>query len=174
MRAARTNANNKNSTLPFCRPFFDGVLPRTVDSHRQGGSVECLLMKRFTETTKWQDPWFMHLPPDLKLLWLYLCDSCDNAGVIDLDFGLASFLLSLPITQESLTKLGDRVERLENGKLWIPQFVKFQFGKLTPDSRVHQSIFKTLESHGLSTLFSFEQNEFTRKRMTEKFRNEVL
>jgi hypothetical protein len=40
-------------------------------------------LKRFTETTKWADPWFRKLPLRLKSLWHWLCDTCDMAGVLE-------------------------------------------------------------------------------------------
>jgi len=51
------------------------------------------MSKRFTDSTKWASkPWFRKLSPNAKLLWLYICDTCDVAGVIDLDLEMASFL----------------------------------------------------------------------------------
>jgi len=37
--------------------------------------------KRFTETKKWEDPWFQDLDPTMKCVWGYILDHCDNAGV---------------------------------------------------------------------------------------------
>jgi len=74
-------------------------------------------MKRFTETTKWDDPWFLDLSSDTKLFWLYLCDKCDNAGVIDIHERKAAFEMGCdsPI-DNMLRELGNRVTTLDSGK----------------------------------------------------------
>lgn len=41
-------------------------------------------MHRYTDTNKWNDPWFIELSPCQKLLFNYLCDNCDNAGFFEL------------------------------------------------------------------------------------------
>lgn len=38
------------------------------------------MKRRFTDCDMWEGDWFMSLPLDMKLLWRYLCDRCDNAG----------------------------------------------------------------------------------------------
>jgi len=38
---------------------------------------------RFTESEKWRDSWFSNLKPNEKLLFLYLCDNCNIAGIIE-------------------------------------------------------------------------------------------
>ncbi len=104
-------------------------------------------LKRFTDTAKWNDPWFRGLSPLAKLLWSWLLDNCDNSGVIDPDIMLASFQIGDKIEEKHMTELGNRLQRLPNGKLWIPKFIRFQFGELTTESRVHSSVIKLLKIH---------------------------
>jgi hypothetical protein len=107
-------------------------------------------MKRFTETLKWEDPWFRRLPTEDKLLWMWLLDHCDAAGIIDPDYELASFqigfakgFLTLPDT------LSERVEVLPSGKLLITKFIPFQYGTLSPNCKPHTAVFRCLEKHGI-------------------------
>ena len=106
-------------------------------------------MKRFTETAKWEDPWYRKLPPELKLLWQWLLDRCDNAGIIDPDLELASFQIGYQYPIDSLSKLGDRVQQLEGGKYIIPKFIPFQCGELSKDCKAHKPVFQSLKKHGL-------------------------
>jgi hypothetical protein len=106
-------------------------------------------MKRFTETAKWEDPWFRRLKPEMKLLWQWLCDKCDNAGVIDPDIDLASFQIGYQYPSDTLLEFGERLEILDCGKVWIPSFIPFQCGKLSEDCAAHKPIFQSIEKHGL-------------------------
>ena len=106
-------------------------------------------MKRFTETSKWGDPWFRKLPPTTKLLWQWLLDNCDGAGIIDIDLELASFHIGYPMGIDSLSELGERVKKLECGKWLIPKFISFQYGSLSADCKAHKPAFQSLEKHGL-------------------------
>lgn len=106
-------------------------------------------MKRFTETNKWQDPWFRKLKPEMKLLWSWLLDSCDNAGVIDADIELASFQIGYAYPINTLSEFGHRVIELPCGKFFIPKFIDFQYGSLSRDCKAHNPIFLSLEKHGL-------------------------
>jgi len=107
-------------------------------------------MKRFTETQKWADPWYRKLSPPAKLLWQWLTDNCDNAGVIDPDFELAQFQIGLPMGIDTLSELGERVEKLECGKYFIPKFIGFQYGELSSECKAHNPVFASLEKHGLN------------------------
>lgn len=106
-------------------------------------------MKRFTETQKWEDPWFRKLKPEMKLLWQWLCDKCDNAGVIDPDLDLASFQIGYQYPSDTLLEFGERLAVLESGKTWIPSFIPFQCGKLSDDCAAHKPILQSLEKHGI-------------------------
>lgn len=106
-------------------------------------------MKRFTETEKWRDPWFQKLDNETRTLWQWLCDRVDNAGVIDICWPICNAETNGTYSDESMALLGNKVEKLETGKWWIPGFVLFQFGKLSNLSKVHQSIDKLLVKHSL-------------------------
>lgn len=102
-------------------------------------------MKRFTATEKWDKEWFQDLPLKQKCLWFYLCDKCDNAGIIEPNLKHASFILGTRITEADLKPFGDRVMKLRSGKLILRGFVEFQYGKLNEKIRPHQAVMRTLK-----------------------------
>jgi uncharacterized phage protein (TIGR02220 family) len=106
-------------------------------------------MKRFTETTKWDNKWFRRLEPRLKLLWQYLVDKCDAAGVIEIDEEVASLQIGETVSESDLDAFGDKMKRLPSGKYLLVKFIAFQYGKLSRDCKAHWHIFKLLEVHGL-------------------------
>lgn len=101
---------------------------------------------RFTETDKWTDPWFRKLQPASKLTFLYLCDNCDSAGFIELDYELISFMTAMPI--ESVTKaikpLSSRLEIIES-VAWIQKFVSCQKNlPLNEFNNAHKNIIRCI------------------------------
>ena len=106
-------------------------------------------MKRFTETQKWEDPWFRKLRPEMKLLWQWLCDRCDNAGVIEPDVELASFQIGYQYPMDTLLEFGGRIVNLPCGKWFIPKFIEFQYGKLSEECKAHKPIYLSLQKHGI-------------------------
>ncbi len=108
------------------------------------------MAKRYTDTEKWNDAWFMDLGPDMKLFWLYLTDNCDHAGIWRVNIRLAGFVTGIEgLTKEkALEAFGDRV--LDLGEYWfLRKFVEFQYGKLNPENKVHYSVLKVLAKFGL-------------------------
>lgn len=112
------------------------------------------MSKRFTETAKWDDPWFRKLSPSAKLLWSWLTDKCDAAGIVDPDLELASFQIGLPITESELKELGSRLEKIERGKYIIPGFISFQVGEPSRECRAHKPIFTSLEKHKMERVLN--------------------
>jgi len=103
-------------------------------------------MKRFTESTKWSDPWFRGLTMESKCLWLWLLDNCDCAGIIEVDCGLAEFQIGAikPLPSPYLA-LGDRVQK-HGTKLFIPKFIAYQYGaELNTANSAHKGVLKRLE-----------------------------
>lgn len=106
-------------------------------------------MKRFTETQKWEDPWFRRLSPELKLFWHWLLDKCDGAGIIEPDIELASFQIGFQYPADILSQFNERVTKLKCGKYFIPKFISYQYGTLSRECKAHNPIFASLEKHGL-------------------------
>ena len=112
-------------------------------------------MKRFTETQKWDDPWFRRLSPEMKLLWQWILDRCDNAGVIEADLELASFQIGYQYPMDSLSKFGERVIELTSGKHFVPKFIGFQYGNLSPECKAHKPVFQSIFKHSLGDLIGY-------------------
>jgi hypothetical protein len=109
--------------------------------------------KRFTATEKWEDVWFRKLKPAQKLLWLYMLDRCDLAGVLDLDRELAAFCIGGNVSLEGFES---RVVKLTETKIWIPKFIEFQYGcnvrELDEHAPVHRAVLKLVNRYGLLSL----------------------
>ncbi len=107
-------------------------------------------MKRFTETTKWDDPWYRNLSPAAKLLWAYLTDKCNCVGLIELDRASAAFHIGCDVNESHLTELESRLQRLPNGKLFIPKFIRFQYGELSVNCPAHKPVFRAIHQFELT------------------------
>lgn len=116
-------------------------------------------MKRFTDTNKWRKTWFRMMKPELKLLWVYICDNCDNAGIWDCDKELASFQIGTPIDwNEALSTFNanprePRVTVIDD-KWWLVSFIDFQYGTLSEDCKPHIAVLGTLKKRGLFEEYS--------------------
>lgn len=88
---------------------------------------------------------------EYKLLWNFLCDRCDNAGVWKIDFEAASFFIGVEIDPaKAYEEMRQRVRVLDPNNWLIAKFVDFQFGSLTSNSPLHKSVLKMIERHTLA------------------------
>ena len=85
------------------------------------------MAKRLTDSTKWNDSWFTNLPMDIKLVWIYLLDTCDHAGVYKTNIKLLKFQTGSERSEEELIEFfKDRIY-ITGDKWFIPKFVTFQY-----------------------------------------------
>jgi hypothetical protein len=117
------------------------------------------MAKRFTDTEKWKKGFIRSLPPSYKLLWLYMLDDCDNAGVWQVEVEVASIRIGTKLNEKEALKLfGDTVISFDGGTKWfIKEFVKFQQGvnhiaELNSNSNPHKSILRLVEQYKLLEL----------------------
>jgi hypothetical protein len=106
-------------------------------------------VKRFTETSKWIDPWFIRLPALRKLFWMYICDCCDASGVMDFCAELAAVQLGTQVAEDWFADFGHRVKKLPNGKYQIVKFLPFQYGTVDPNCPAHKPVIRLIHSNGL-------------------------
>ena len=91
--------------------------------------------KRFTDAEKWKDPFFENLPNDFKLIWLYLLDDCDNAGIWNKSIKRLNFHCNTSVTEKELQQeFKKRLQPITEDKWFIPKFMEFQYGANWIDS----------------------------------------
>ena len=110
------------------------------------------MAKRFTDTEKWKKPFIRGLQGAYKLLWLYICDDCDHAGVLQVDIDVAQIRIGEKIDlKEAIKSFDEKIIIFDKGNKWfIPSFIEFQYPSgLNPDNRAHNSIIILLEKYKL-------------------------
>ena len=107
------------------------------------------MAKRLTDSRKWLDEWFLSLPNNYKLLWLYILDTCNHAGIYKLNVKLAEFCIGSEINiEETLSALKGRAIDLGNNKWFIPKYLKFKYGYLTEKNNMYKAVLNLLnEEH---------------------------
>lgn len=90
------------------------------------------MAKRFTDSRKFQDPWYRKLKPEYKLLWDYILCTCNHAGIWKVDLEMAAFCIGAGNydLQECLQTLKGRITPLCNEKWFIPKYITFQYGNI--------------------------------------------
>jgi hypothetical protein len=135
------------------------------------------MSKRFIDTSIWtQNRWFRKLKPKDKLFWIYLFCHCDNVGVWEEDFELASFIIGDIFTKDEITRvLGDKIKWFTDKKLWIVDFCEFQYGELVENNiknKPHQAYINTLKKHSLWIDYQYSINRVLEKEQEKEVKEE--
>jgi hypothetical protein len=111
------------------------------------------MSKRLSDTEKLQRPWFRKLSIEHKAFWYILLDLVDCAGVWRVDPEEFAFRSGHDFDLPAALKAMDgRVVAIDGGRKWhVVDFIPFQYGKLTASSRVHASVIRALQAHGIDS-----------------------
>jgi hypothetical protein len=124
--------------------------------------VKKMCAKRFTDSKKWDDPWFTELPNKYKLMWFYMLDKCDHAGFFKVNKKMMEFCIGSEIDiNEALSLFNGRITVVNSEKWFLPKFITFQYGLLKTDSKVHTSVLESLEREGVA--IEWRNSELTTK-----------
>ncbi len=107
------------------------------------------MSKRFFDTEIWDKDWFMALPEKHKLFFQFLFSKCDVAGVWTPNFALASTYIGKKVSKEDLKLFERQIFRMPDGKIFLLDFIFFQYGKLTETCPPHRKIISLLKNYGL-------------------------
>ena len=109
------------------------------------------MAKRFTDTNKWRKPFIRGLQGAYKLLWFYILDDCDHAGIWIVDMEVAEIRIGEPMDIEKAIQLfSDKIYIFDNGERWfISDFIEFQYGVLSETNRAHNSVINILMKYEL-------------------------
>lgn len=104
---------------------------------------------KFTDSNKWDDPWFEALPPWAQLLWMFVCDKCDHVGVLAMSKAQADRRIP-GIDWGSLEAVfAGRMAQL-GPDLWVlPKYLHFQQPNLDKNQNMQKAVTKLLDKHGL-------------------------
>lgn len=88
------------------------------------------MAKRFTDNEKWQDNWFTDLTNDQKIIWIYLLDHCDNAGLWKVNIKNLNYFCSTNISVEEVIFIfKNRLTQVKEDLFLINKFCLFQYGQ---------------------------------------------
>ena len=109
------------------------------------------MAKRFMDNTIFDKSWYRKLPVRLKIVWFYLINKCNHAGIWECDVDLLSFQIGDEYTlEEILEAFGDNLKEIGDNKIYITKFIEFQYGlPLNRKVKVHQSVLKILDKSGI-------------------------
>ena len=110
------------------------------------------MAKRFIDTDIFKKRFVRSLPGPYKLLWVYLFCECNNAGIWEVDLEIAGLYCGQHFNMQELRRtLGEKLYFFDrDSKAFIPEFIKFQYGKgLNRSNPAHRSVIERLDSYGL-------------------------
>jgi hypothetical protein len=112
------------------------------------------MAKRFVDTEKFKKPFYRGLTGAYKILWDYICNDCNHAGIWIVDLEIAQMYIGkdMPIDKDTALRLFNdgeqRILEISNGQKWfIMPFVKFQYGELRETNNAHKSVISELKKY---------------------------
>jgi len=113
--------------------------------------LRLIMPKRFTDKNKWDDEWYSILDNDCKIVWEYLLDRCDHAGVGKVNLRMINFCCNVTWDNEKLEQIFISRILFEEKFYFIVNYLKFQYPKgLNSKKPAIVSVRNILNEKGLS------------------------
>lgn len=106
--------------------------------------------KRLHDTECWRKQWFRSLCTTSKLLWLYILDNCDCAGVFEADdIKQISFFVGCRVGEKNFKDLSKQLKPIDLKRYFVLDFIEFQYGSLTMNHKMYSKIINLLAKFGI-------------------------
>lgn len=111
---------------------------------------------RMTDTNIWEEDWFIELPMEYKLFYMYIKDRCDHAGIWRPNITMfkricgANHIIFLDNFLDTVNKNPDgtvknRIIVLQNKNWMLTKFISYQYGnRFIPKLGPHKGLLKLL------------------------------
>ena len=110
------------------------------------------MAKRFVDNEIWKKEWFQDLSLKHKILIKYIFENCDIAGVMEMNYRLASFLIGEKITKTDIEEINNAKEQfyfIDDNKIYIRNYIEFQYGTLSDNCKPHKPVIEKLKKYGI-------------------------
>lgn len=110
------------------------------------------MAKRFVDNEIWKKEWFQDLSLKHKILIKYIFENCDIAGVMEMNYRLASFLIGEKITKTDIEEINNAKEQfyfIDDNKIYIRNYIEFQYGTLSENCKPHKPVIEKLKKYGI-------------------------
>lgn len=108
------------------------------------------MSKRFTDSDKWKDDWYLSLTNDNRIVWQYMLDNCTNAGRLKKNFKLLNFCCNVSLDDKSFMETFKHKVIDRGDYYFIPKFIRFQYPKgLASQKPAIVGVLKELEQYDL-------------------------
>jgi len=98
------------------------------------------MSKRFTDTEKWDRPWFRSLKNHYKLLWCFVLDKCDIAGVWYVDLEMATFQIGSKFDRKEAENVFQKQIEVNGDRWLLKDFISFQYGSLEASNKIYKNV----------------------------------
>jgi hypothetical protein len=111
----------------------------------------CPIAKRFIDTDIFKKQFIRELDPSYKLLWIYILQDCNHAGIWEVDFEVAQIKTGCKFSKKvAAQKFSGKILDIDGGSKWfIPDFISFQYGQLSETNRAHIGVIQLLKKYFL-------------------------
>ena len=119
------------------------------------------MAQRFTDTQKWEDEWFTEMSNDYKIIWIYLLDTCDNAGIWKQNIKLLNFSCGTNISLERLAEIfKGRITKIDTDKVLADEPVISESFVQSVAKYVEDTSIGTLAEEGKVWMNSYQAQDY--------------
>ena len=100
---------------------------------------------------RWAESWHLGLSPDVKLVYAYLLDHCNEAGFWKEDIRDAEDAIGKEINWKQVAlELNDRLQYLPNDFWWLSRYITERYGWLDQKNPDHRILFEQVKAAGVA------------------------